>query len=373
MTFFVSERRKAHCRAAGIGLACVAVAACSVYDPSLLETRSDAVENGGTAGADPGATGGQVDASGGMSANGGTSASGGTSENAAGETGTAGGSGGVANSGGSAGSGGSGSGGSGSGGSGSGGVAGSGGSAGTSTASGGQSGSGSCSSDCQALKTAIKHRYSFSGTGTTITDSVGKAAGKAVNATLSGSGTLKLAGGTSDTYVDLPNGIISTLTDATFEVWLTWNGGNAWQRIFDFGSSLKGEDTQSGGATYLFLSASSWASQMRTAYSIGGISAETGVESISTLPVGSPAHLTVVFDDTHNQLSLYMDGAFNVAVGLDAHLSALQDVNNWIGRSQYADPALSATLDEFRIYGAALTADQILLSHKSGPNPSFLP
>jgi hypothetical protein len=293
------------------------------------------------------------------------SAAGGTSGNVAGETGSSGGSSGAASNGGSAGS------------SGGGGTAGSGGNAGTTTAGGGQSGSGGssgCAGDCQVLKTSLKHRYSFSGTGTVITDSVGKAAGKAVNAMLGGNGTLKLAGGTSDSYVDLPNGIISTLTDATFEVWLTWDGGDQWQRIFDFGSSVQGENTQSGGVTYFFLAASSsWGPRPRAAYSLSGISGETAVQSSLGLPVGSSAHLTVVFDDTHNQVSLYVDGAFNTGVGLDAHLSALQDVNNWLGRSQFADPALSATLDEFRIYGAALSADQILLSHKSGPNPSFLP
>jgi hypothetical protein len=365
MAFFVSERRKAHYRAAWIGLTCVLSAACSVYDPTLLEARRDAIENGGTAGAELGANGGQADASGGMGALGGTDAAGGTSGNVAGDTGS-GGSGGVSGSAGASGMSG-----------GSGGAAGRGGSAGTSAGGAGQSGSGGssgCSGDCQVLKSALKHRYSFNGTGTTITDSVGKAPGKAVNATLSGSGTLKLAGGTSDTYVDLPNGIISSLTDATFEVWLTWNGGDPWQRIFDFGNSVQGEDTQSGGVSYFFLAASSaWGPHLRTAYSLSGIPGESAVQSSSSLPVGSTEHVTVIFDDTHNQVSLYIDGAFNTGVGLDAHLSALQDVNNWLGRSQFADPALSATLDEFRIYGAALTADQILLSHKSGPNPSFLP
>jgi len=42
---------------------------------------------------------------------------------------------------------------------------------------------------------------------------------------LTGTGSLVLAGGTTDQFVDLPNGIIKSLTNATFEVWLTWAGG----------------------------------------------------------------------------------------------------------------------------------------------------
>ena len=32
---------------------------------------------------------------------------------------------------------------------------------------------------------------------------------------------------------------------------------------------------------------------------------------------------------------------------------------NWIGRSQYADPYLNATVDDFQIYNSALTADEV--------------
>jgi hypothetical protein len=48
-----------------------------------------------------------------------------------------------------------------------------------------------------------------------------------------------LSGGSSNTapYGDLPNGLISGLTDVTIEAWYTLNGTNNWQRVFDFGSS----------------------------------------------------------------------------------------------------------------------------------------
>lgn len=49
-------------------------------------------------------------------------------------------------------------------------------------------------------------------------------------------------------------------------------------------------------------------------------------------------------------------------------LAALNDVNNWLGRSNYlVDPPLSAVLVEFRIYSQALTAAQLAASFGAGP------
>src|SRR6266542_1829695 len=61
---------------------------------------------------------------------------------------------------------------------------------------------------CSILKSALVHRYSFDGTGTVATDSVGAAHGTVVNAELAGDGTVVLDGASSDQYVDLPNGIV---------------------------------------------------------------------------------------------------------------------------------------------------------------------
>jgi len=102
--------------------------------------------------------------------------------------------------------------------------------------------------ECSALEAALIHRYRFEGTGTVAVDDVGDADGTVMNATLDGSATLTLAGGTSNQYVDLPDGMISVLTDATFEVWLSWQGGGGWQRVFDFGDT-----TSNVGRSYVFI------------------------------------------------------------------------------------------------------------------------
>jgi Concanavalin A-like lectin/glucanases superfamily len=237
------------------------------------------------------------------------------------------------------------------------------------------------------LASSLLHRYSFNGLGNVARDSIGAAPGPIVNATLAGTGSLTLAGGHGLEYVDLPNDIISGLNDATFEAWLTWGGGNAWQRIFDFGNSGGGEDmpiiipgtTSStySGTTYLFLTANAASDSsrgldagLRVAYSLDGVGNEEVCSGTESLPKGVPAHVAVVIDSKAHTIALYQDGALVVdECPLSRPLSDIDDVNNWLGRSNFtADADLDASYDEFRIYSAALTPEQIADSFKFGPD-----
>ncbi len=74
-----------------------------------------------------------------------------------------------------------------------------------------------------------------------------------VGTELTAEGTLLLGGLGSGEYLDLPDNLVSGLSDATFEVWLTWSGGNVWQRIFDFGANFEAPNGALSGSTYLFL------------------------------------------------------------------------------------------------------------------------
>jgi hypothetical protein len=228
---------------------------------------------------------------------------------------------------------------------------------------------------CLGPKNALLHRYRFDGSGNTAEDSVGDADGTLVNATLDGSGTLSLSGGSSDAYVNLPNGILSPLTDATIEIWLVWNGGNSWQRVFDFGSnSGANEGDQGTGSTYLFFTPSvASANVARFAYASSGSASEERANASGPLQTGTLVHVAAVVDDTGNQLRLYINGAQAASGAFSGALSSITDINNWIGRSQYeTDSELGATLHELRIYGAALSPEQITLTFEQGADPEFL-
>lgn len=231
---------------------------------------------------------------------------------------------------------------------------------------------------CTALRDALRNLYTFDGEGVSVADSVGGADGTLLDddgltpavdlQKLQVNGRLNLDGFGS--FVDLPDGLISSLGSATFEVWVSWRGGAFWSRIFDFGNANAG-----AGQTYLFLTPSNSATtSLRVAYSLaGGGAAETLVDGIAALPIAAGAggaleHVAVVVDDAQGTLRLYSNGSELGAVPLAGDLGAINDVNNWLGRSNYAtDPPLFGSLVEFRIYDQALTAAQLRTSFTAGP------
>jgi hypothetical protein len=220
---------------------------------------------------------------------------------------------------------------------------------------------------CAPLKDAIIHRYSFDTNGN---DSVGTAHGTLKNGATVAGKALTLSGGLNGGYLDLPNGLASALTNATFEAWLTWAGGGGdWQRIFDFGSSTAAEDQAGDGNKYLFLSAR----KLRTAYTSATPPAEVVADASAVLPAGTLTQLAVVVNDTENTLNLYLNGDSVGGATLNLPLSAINDVNNWLGRSQFAaDEYFAGTISEFRIYDAALTGPQLKTAFKMGEDTTFL-
>jgi Concanavalin A-like lectin/glucanases superfamily len=231
---------------------------------------------------------------------------------------------------------------------------------------------GNCGCGFSEAGACITHRYSFTGTGTQVTDSAGALNGRVVNTTLQ-AGSVSLAGGTSDQYVSFAGGMLSRFDSVTIEAWVTWNAGAAWQRIFDFGNN-DGAGAGSQGAqgiTYLFLTpkAVNNSGHLRVAYSLTGSNAETRVEASAALPSGVMSHLAVVVNGSTHTLALYLNGMTIGSTALANPLSSLSDVNAWLGRSQFqVDPEFNGSFHEFRMYSSARTSAQILASFQAGPD-----
>jgi concanavalin A-like lectin/glucanase superfamily protein len=222
-----------------------------------------------------------------------------------------------------------------------------------------------------SLKGALAHRYSFDGSGTEIADSIAEAHGRLVNANLDGRGFAELLG--DDAFVNLPNGMLSSSNDKTLEAWLIWKGGGRWQRVFDFGSSDRGEAQRGQGTSYLYLTTRGTADAMSVAYSTDGLSGETRLVSSVALPIGSMVHVAVVIDSQADKFALYVNGALDASRTLVQRLSEISDVNSWLGLAQYeTDPGLNADLLEFRLYDQALSDAEVGLSFELGPDPAFL-
>jgi len=202
-------------------------------------------------------------------------------------------------------------------------------------------------------------------------DSVGAADGALIGAALDGQGSASLRGGGQ--LVNLPNGLLSSSNDKTIEAWVIWHGGGDWQRLFDFGSSVQGEATRGTGLTYLQLTPRSPDGAMAVGFTTAGLAAETLLHGTVALPIDSQAHVAVVVDSQNNALSLYLNGALNATTLLVERLSSINDVNMWIGVSQYsADPSLLAELSEFRLYDRALSEQELALSFELGADTAQL-
>jgi hypothetical protein len=143
----------------------------------------------------------------------------------------------------------------------------------------------------------------------------------------------------------LPAGIVSGITDATLAARFRWDGGNDWQRVFDFGN---------GTNSYLFL-APRGANGMRFAIKNGG------GEQILTgppAPVGEWVHVAVTL--IGNTGKLYVNGALADTRTITLDPAAIAAASSYLGKSQYAaDPLFRGAIDDLRIYGRGLTAAEV--------------
>ncbi len=195
------------------------------------------------------------------------------------------------------------------------------------------------------LRGAILTNLWASGPVTNVDTGGGQATGARVPGRLGNA--LKLSG--SNEYVNLPAGIVSGLGDFSVSAWVNPAATTTWSRVFDFGT---------GTGVYMFLTVNA-GSGPRFAITTGGGGAEQQLSTATQLPVGTWSHLAVTLSGT--AATLYVNGvpaATNPIMTL--HPSNLGNTNqNWIGRSQYADPYLNATVDDFQIYGHALSAADV--------------
>lgn len=150
-------------------------------------------------------------------------------------------------------------------------------------------------------------------------------------------------------YASLPAGIVSGLNDFTISTWVKMDSLSDWSRIFDFGT---------GTNNYMFLTPRSGDNVLRFAITTSGNGTEQQLNA-PVLPTGVWKHVAVTLTGTTGRL--YVDGV-QVAIntGMTLKPSSLGNTNqNYLGKSQWADPYLDGALDDFRIYSRALSAAEV--------------
>ena len=150
--------------------------------------------------------------------------------------------------------------------------------------------------------------------------------------------------GTSQ-YVQVPNSVANA---SSFAAWVKWDGGNDWQRIFDFGA---------GTNKYFFLTPRANTGVMRFAIKNGG--AEQQINAPVALPTNSWCHVAVTLDGSNG--ILYLD-AIPVATNTSLTIRPWQllTTSNYLGKSQFgADPFFNGKIDSFRVFSRALSAQEV--------------
>lgn len=196
-------------------------------------------------------------------------------------------------------------------------------------------------------------------------------------------------------YLELPNGFISSFADLTLEAWVTPRSSGNWQRLWDLGNCTvthgtgaePGEiiDDATAPATFngndsLFLSLNV-ANDLNTQRFAGKINngAEAGLNSALVTTAGTEYHYVMTVEDGAGsngvsgcQVKWYRDKALVATINLPFRLQDMDDVNNWIGRSNWsADQNSHMSINELRVYDRAISQKEVNSSFDNGPDASF--
>jgi hypothetical protein len=221
-------------------------------------------------------------------------------------------------------------------------------------------------------QTMVTHRYSFRGN---MNDTFGHANGALFGrATISG-GKLVLDGTLHPpTYAQLPGDLINGYSALTLEAFYAVPAGSSGsqQRLWDFGDHVVGNNTVFGTG-YFYEAAGRGA---------GGLpgNAPGGGEATAIAPNTNQSQFTTnvisvaaTIDSPNHILNLYTNGALAMSVtNVVIDLGLVADNFSFLGRSQWPDPHLNGSIDEFRVYYGVLSPAQIAASYAAGPDPDTL-
>ncbi len=259
---------------------------------------------------------------------------------------------------------------------------------------------------------SLTNRWSFNNTagaaasGSSVTDSVAGATAtvRGNGSTFTGTG-LTITGDTTGNqnaaaisgYVDLPNGIFSSKTNLTVEIWASPLSYKANARMFDFGristagsgggaageivdtATAPGANLAPSQAIYVNFCLNSISTQRMKAW-YNGVQV-TQMDSALATTAGTQYHYVFTFEDgvgtygaTGGRIAWYRNGVQVTTADVNFRLQNIQDVNNWLGRSNFSNDSLSnANYNEVRLYNHVLSGSEISANLVAGPDTLVVP
>ncbi|MDQ0896122.1 PxKF domain-containing protein [Agromyces ramosus] len=156
----------------------------------------------------------------------------------------------------------------------------------------------------------------------------------------------------TSSYGSLPSGIVSNLNgDWSISTWIKPAALTNWSRVFDFGT---------GQTVNMFLTMNAGGAGPRFAITNSGAGAEQRLTyGGQNFPLNQWSNVVVTVSGT--QGTMYLNGSV-VATNSNMTLkpSALGNTTrNYLGKSQYNDPAYDGAIDDFAIYNRALSATEV--------------
>ncbi|GAA5494370.1 hypothetical protein Rhal01_00530 [Rubritalea halochordaticola] len=214
-----------------------------------------------------------------------------------------------------------------------------------------------------------KHSYELD---QSLQDKIGKKHAKRIGSAAGQAGNLSANEGEKtteikhDSYLDLPNNIISDLAKSsvrgslTVEMELTVKENKPWAEAWSFGTSDHGEDKSNGASKSDYITLIPMNAQnKRVRLAARGKEKELFIDGKSPLTLGKKHRVIATF--TASEMSLYVDqelvGTSPLPDGLD--LTKFTNNNNWLGRSQFNDPMFSGTIHSLKLYDTCLSPQQI--------------
>lgn len=224
----------------------------------------------------------------------------------------------------------------------------------------------------------IVHRYNFDGAyaewdffdvGFSELDVVGSATAE-VFAIRDGAGQVVMDNAFSE-YVDFPNGMLSALGAVTFEAWMTMDtSAGGYQRVFDFGACTLGERGPLdlggfNGTEYLYIARRSTSLECVGEGAADG--AFSGWAYGQDVTLDAETHFALTYNPLLGMIDIYQDGVKTGSVAFNGVLDNIDDVNNWIGRSNWGgDSFTDGAVNEFRVYDGVLTPEEISVNYAGG-------